>query len=305
MDERSGDGFRIAQVEQLTGVGAHTLRVWERRYGVPAPDRTRGRQRMYSLADIQLIRRMHALSMAGVPLARAAQDSKAELHADTAQGPGPAAGQASRLTAALLRWDEAAAASCWSDALETMDLLSVFEQVAAPVLVEIGRRWHEGSVSVAQEHFATNFIRSRLDMLSRQVTPLPGAPTVLLACVEGEMHELALLMVAVLLRFQGLRPIYLGQDVPTDALVRTVEDSQPEVIALNATTDASASVVERIVPELLRAAPLSAVVFGGPAFDQAPAPKQIENAHYAGREFGTALARINRLGRSARSGGKS
>ncbi|MGE0597976.1 MAG: cobalamin-dependent protein [Dehalococcoidia bacterium] len=305
MDERPADGFRIAQVEQLTGVGAHTLRVWERRYGVPAPDRTRGRQRMYSLADVRLIRRMHELSLAGVPLARAAEDSKAELLPESAAGTMPMAGHAGRLLKALLAWDETAAAACWAEALESMDLLALFERVAAPVLIEIGNRWHEGSASVAQEHFATNFIRSRLEMMSRHVNPLPGAPTVLLACVEGEMHELALLMIAVLLRFQGLRPIYLGQDVPTEALLRTVEDSQPRVIALNATTEASASVVERIVPRLLKVAPLSAVVFGGAAFDENPARQRIDHAHYAGRELGTALARINRLGRSARPGGKS
>jgi methanogenic corrinoid protein MtbC1 len=186
-----------------------------------------------------------------------------------------------------------------------MDLLSAFERVASPVLAEIGNRWHEGSASVAQEHFATNFIRARLDLLSRQVNPLPGAPTVLLACVEGEKHELALLMIAVLLRFQGLRPIYLGQDVPTQDLLRTVEDSQPEVVALHATTEDSAAVVEEVVSSLKVVAPLSAVVVGGAAFDADPSGWRLGQAHYVGRDLGTALARINRLSRRAPSGGMS
>ena len=260
---------------------------------------------MYSLADIELIRRMHRLSLAGVPLARAARESKAGLPPTSKPELDPARDHVGRIVKALLSWDEAAAASVWSEALETMDLLAAFERVASPVLAEIGSRWHEGSASVAQEHFATNFIRSRLDLLSRQVIPLPGAPTVLLACVEGEMHELALLMIAVLLRFQGLRPIYLGQDVPTEDLVRTVADSQPEVVALNATTEDSAEVVERVVPGLKAVAPLSAVVVGGAAFDADPARWRLDQAQYIGRDLGTALARINRLGRKAQSGGMS
>lgn len=305
MDERSADGFRIAQVERLTGVGAHTLRAWERRYGVPAPDRTGGRQRMYSLTDIEMIRSMHRLSMAGVPLARAAKESRGERDAVPVAAPNPARDHVGRIVRALLLWDETAAARHWADVLDIMDLLSAFERVASPLLTEIGDRWHDGAITVAQEHFATNFIRARLDGLSRQVNPLPGAPTVLLACVEGEMHELALLMIAVLLRFQGLRPIYLGQDVPTDALVRTVEDSQPDVIALHATTDESAAVIERLIPELISVAPLSAVVVGGAAFDRDASRWRMESAQYAGRDLGTALEKINRLGRKPRSGGKS
>ncbi len=260
---------------------------------------------MYSLADIELVRRMHRLSLMGVPLARAAQESKAELRSAPTEHLDSAPSHVGRLVSALLAWDESAAADCWTEALESMDLLSAFERVAAPVLADIGNRWHEGTATVAQEHFSTNFIRSRLDLLSRQVNPLPGAPTVLLACVEGEKHELGLLMLAVLLRFQGLRPIYLGQDVPTEALLRTVEDSQPEVIALNATIDDSAAVIEQVIPAIRMAAPLSAIVIGGAAFDANPSRWRTDRAHYAGQNLGTALLQINRLGRRVQSGGKS
>ena len=303
VNSHSDEGLRIAEVVRLTGVGAHTLRAWERRYGVPVPHRTGGRQRMYSMADVDRIRQMHTLSSRGVPLARAAKAALEAVNATEAPPVAPGT-LATPLAGALLNWDEPAASRCWSEALEKMDVLSVFERVAIPVLRTIGDGWHSGTVTVAQEHFATNFIRSRVESLHRHVHPLPESPIVLLACAEGERHEIALLMLAVLLRFQGMKTIYLGQDVPTAALVRTVEDSQPDVVAINATTHDTARTLEAALPQVAEAAPLAAIVFGGGAFDGSPHRPRIGQAEYAGPTISAALARINRLSRRARPGGK-
>lgn len=301
MDSPDRPGYKIAQVERMTGVGAHTLRAWERRYGVPEPDRTGGRQRMYSMADIELINRMRRFSERGIPLARAADMARAEVR----DRPGQvlSADLMSRLADALLAWDEARADDAWTEMLEKFDLQTAFERVVVPLLKEVGNRWHDGAVSVAQEHFVTNFVRARLDYLGRQVSPMAGAPTVLLACLEGERHEVGILMLTVMLRLSGLRTVYLGQDVPDDALLRTVEDLQPEIVAVNAGTTAGAEKLPALVPRLNDAAPLTEVVFGGGAFDAAPALREVPGAHYAGSDLSAAVVTINHLGRRARSGG--
>jgi len=305
MAEQEADGLRIAQVEQLTGVGAHTLRAWERRYGVPVPDRTGGRQRMYSTADVQMVRRMRELSMRGVPLAKAAETVLGGQSGQVYANAGMTQALASNLVEALLGWDEAEASRLWVEALDSLDLLSAFERVIVPAMKEVGTAWHEGVATVAQEHFATNFVRARLDLLSRQVQPLPGAPAVLLACLEGEHHELGLLMLAVTLRFQGVRTIYLGQDVPTEDLLRTAEDSQPDVVAVNAGSPAGAALVPGLATRLAAAAPLTTLVFGGYAFDSDPALREVPGARYGGPDLRSAASLIISLGRMGRAGGKS
>ena len=302
-DPALADGLRIAQVEQLTGVGPHTLRAWERRYGVPTPNRTGGKQRMYSRADVELIRRMRALALRGMPLAAAAEKALAEAPERAAAGESTTVALRERMTRALLAFDEAGAAAAWSEATESFDILTVFERVVVPLMREVGLGWHAGTVTVAQEHFATNFVRARLDLLTRQVAPLAGAPTVLLACIEGEHHELGLLMLTVMLRFQGLRTIYLGQDVPGDALIRTSEDTQPEVVALNAGTLDGARRLPAVVSVLREAVPFSAIVYGGGAFEIEPGLRMGDGARYGGPNLTAAVTLINQLGRSARPGG--
>lgn len=258
---------------------------------------------MYSRADVELIRRMRSLALQGVPLAAAATQALADAPERAAAGESTTDALRERLMRALLAYDEAGAAAAWSEATESFDILTVFERVVVPLLREVGLSWHAGTATVAQEHFATNFVRARLDLLTRQVAPLAGAPTVLLACIEGEHHELGLLMLAVMLRFQGLRTIYLGQDVPGDALVRTSEDTQPEVVALSAGTPDGARAFPAVVSALGEAAPLSAIVYGGGAFETDPGLRMADGAHYGGPSLMAAVTLINQLGRSARPGG--
>ena len=256
---------------------------------------------MYSPRDVELINRMRRLSDDGVPLARAAELARSEVR--ELPGESLSEGLVARMLSALLSWDERRAADAWTDMLERFDLQTGFKRVVVPLLKEVGNGWHDGVVSVAQEHFATNFVRARLDYLSRQVTPPAGAPVVLFACLEGEHHEVGLLMLAVMVRFNGLRTIYLGQDVPESALLRTLEDAQPQVAALNAGTVAGASRMRELLPRIRAAAPLTDVVFGGYAFDAELADRAIPGAHYGGEDLEAAVVTINHLGRRARAGG--
>ncbi len=299
----ANESLRIAEVERLTGVGRHTLRAWERRYGVPIPARTGGHHRMYSFRDVEMVKRMAALSLAGVPLARAAEIALAELADVSPDASSAAGGIADRLVTSLLAFDETEAAAAWTAALDLFDVQTAFERVIVPVMREVGQAWHDGTATVAQEHFATNFVRSRLDMLSRQVLPMRDAPVVLLACLEGEHHELGLLMLAVLLRFHGFRTIYLGQDVPDDGLIRCVEDSQPTVLAVNAGTVEGVRHLEVVASALKESAPLTAIVFGGGVFEADSSLIPPSAGHYGGPDLNSALQLITRLCRERPAGG--
>lgn len=295
------DGLKMAQVEKLTGVGAHTLRAWERRYGVPTPGRSDGWQRMYSFADVEVIRRMQALSLQGIPLARAARVARGEAARD--QVVMAATGRVEGLLDALLRFDEPRATDTWHGLLEEHDILRLFNEVVAPALRTIGDGWHAGTISVGQEHFASNWVRSRLEALARQVTPMMAAPVVVLACPEGERHELALLMLNVLLRFQGFSTIFLGQETPAESLVRVLEDVQPVAVALHATTREAALALAELAPLAAEAAPLTTLVVGGPGVGEVPALADFHNVLLGPPELGAAVGLFQSIRRAPRSKG--
>lgn len=287
--EPAVDGLKIAQVEKLTGVGVHTLRAWERRYGVPRPARSEGKQRLYSVQDVELVRRMAALAESGVSLQRAARTALQELETRPGGGATNPAGLLERFLDALLDYDERRAIILWNDVMESNDLLTALERMVVPALVQVGEAWHQGTAGVGQEHFATAFIRARLDGLSRQVTPMLDAPVVLLACLAGERHELGLLMLHVLLRFQGVATVYLGQDVPDAALMRSAQEVMPRVVGLHAGSTDAALRLPGIVSELTRVAPQAAVVFGGRAADETPALRSLAGGMYGGPGLRDAL----------------
>lgn len=295
-----GQVYRITEVERMTGIGTHTLRAWERRYGLPAPARTEGGQRLYTAGDVDTLRRVRALVARGMPVRRAAES----VRRLPPEGKSATARHRDSLLAALVSFDEAGAAEAWSAAFDTLDILSAFDRVVVPVLHDIGDGWHSGRYTVAQEHFASNFVRGRVDNLARQVQPLPGAPVVVLACLEGEQHEIGLVMLAVLLRFHGQRVIFLGRDVPSEVLIRTVEDSQPAVLAVSATTATAALTLPAVATCLAGTAPATAIVYGGAGFAPPAAEAGPAGAIYGGQTLAAAAWRIIELGRRPRTGGR-
>ena len=285
----------------MTGVGRHTLRAWERRYGVPVPDRSGGRQRMYSVADVELIKRMRDLSSRGIPLTRAAELSRAMV---VTGSPAAASGTLrDNLGSALLTWDEPKAIAVWTEIFERYDTATAFESIVAPLLREVGDAWHAGTITVAHEHYVSNFVRSRLEVQNRQVVPMLDAPSVVLACVAGEHHEIGLLALSAVLRLHGLRTIYLGRDVPSADLLRVVEDVQPDALALHAGSAAGVQLLAGLVGEVAAIAPLTRVVYGGWPFDAEMVPMELPGATYGGSGLNESVEIINSLVRKGGPGG--
>jgi MerR family transcriptional regulator, light-induced transcriptional regulator len=288
--------LKMSQVEKLTGVGAHTLRAWERRYGVPRPQRSNGRQRLYSAAEVAIVRRMQELAAEGMALAHAAEIATRDVGTrweGLAHGGQPIL---ERFLEALLNFDERSADAAVAEALGAADIQRLFESLMVPALVRIGDGWHEGRVGIGQEHFATSYMRGRIEALGRQTTPSPHSPAVLLACIGGQRHELGLLMVAVLLRFRGLRTVFLGQDVPEDAVLRTVEDVQPAVVALSVDSG-QVPQLESLSRGLRQMAPYCRVVYGGRGVTEAAMSEG--GPVYGGPTLGQAVETISRIARQA------
>ena len=228
----SGGHLRIGELSQRTGVSPERLRAWERRYGLLRPSRSPGGFRLYSDEDEARIRRMTAHLAEGVAAAEAAR------LADAAPERSIVVGSLARLRedleTALETFDEAAAQRVLDSALSAFSNDSVISELLVPYLHELGARWERGDITVAQEHFASNVIRSRMLALARSWDAGYG-PRALLACPEGELHDLGLVLFGVALVGRGWRITFLGANTPLATVGESAGRVHPDAIVIGIT----------------------------------------------------------------------
>jgi DNA-binding transcriptional MerR regulator len=230
--------MRIGDLSSRTGIAAHQLRAWERRYGLLQPRRSTGNYRLYSPADEARVRLMQRYVTEGIPAAQAAELTIAARFAVTI-GDGRAV-PAQDVTAAkeeirgaLSRFDETSAQRTLERLFVAFTPTTVTRDVLLPYMHELGEQWSAGLVSIAEEHFATNFFQARLYALARGWDRGLG-PRALLACAPSEQHSLALVVFGIALHELGWRITYLGADTPIDALGEVAELVHPELTVVSA-----------------------------------------------------------------------
>jgi DNA-binding transcriptional MerR regulator len=231
--EREEGHLRIGELSQRTGVSPELLRAWERRYGLLHPSRSAGGFRLYTTDDEERVRRMLDHLGRGIAAAEAARLADKAPEQDS-EGWTLIEALARELQESLDRFDDVGGQRCLDAALGTFSVDRVVADLLLPYLRELGERWERGEVNVAQEHFASNLIRSRLLGLARGWDAGYG-PRVILACPEGELHDLGLVMFGVALRQRGWRVTFLGANTPIAMLAAAAEELDPDAIVLAAT----------------------------------------------------------------------
>ncbi len=230
--------YRIQSVAEMTGVSAATLRAWERRYGIPAPQRTASAYRLYTDHDIELIKRVRELCDGGMAPAQAAQlvlaarDPHLEL-ADLDIDVHDVAIQ--RIIAAVERFDADQVEAAVQQALFLGSASALFEKVFGPALLQIGQRWHAGTISVGQEHLASEIVGNTLRYLVRLSQPEVPEHTAVLACFADEDHVVPLYGVALRLCEWGFRTVILGARTPPHAIAHAVSETHPTLVGLSLT----------------------------------------------------------------------
>jgi MerR family transcriptional regulator, light-induced transcriptional regulator len=149
---------------------------------------------------------------------------------EAAQTPGE--GLLQELGRALEDFDDAGTHRVIDRALATYTDESVVEELVLPYLVELGRKWETGEISVAQEHFASTLLRGRLLGLARGWDQGIG-PRALLACLEGELHDIGLIAFGIGLYRRGWRITFLGANTPVETVAATAEDLSPAIVVLS------------------------------------------------------------------------
>jgi methanogenic corrinoid protein MtbC1 len=262
----------IQAVATRTGVPAATLRKWEQRYGVLAPDRTEGSHRRYSEADVLRIEWLKERLADGYRIGEAAR----LLGAGDGEAPAAAPEElAHELVEATAASDPARVERLVEQALALLEPGQAIESVLGPGLVEIGGCWARGEVGVGQEHATSEVVRARLRALvDPRATGTRGRAV--LCCVAGERHEIGLLAVAVLLQGAGWGTVYLGADTPLPEAVAVAIARDASLLCVSATDERLAAGAE---PELQEISTENGfrVLRGGQGFGGEPASTAVRS----------------------------
>lgn len=312
--------YNTRAIVQRTGVPADTFRAWERRYGLPKPARTAGNQRLYSEKDAALIGWLRdqtrqgltisqavALYHAGEPAASERTSPPATVNDVAAPHVSGQSGHFARcrdlMLAALTDFDTAGADRALDEAIAVGTVEQVCLHVLQPVMVEFGERWERGDASISVEHFATAFVLRKFGALFNVSAPENGRGPILAGCVEGELHEVGLLLTCLLLSRRGYRVVYLGPNLPVPDLIQAIRAVRPMVILLSTSTSPGAEMlidaIDQIESDLARrptpfaAAPI--VGYGGQIFQQHPDLQSRAHGVYLGADVEHAVQKIDRL----------
>lgn len=255
-------------VSQLTGISTATLRAWERRYGVPTPARTASAYRLYSDGDVALVRRMSDLVKQGVAAAEAARSVLASSERAPPAQPDeldPFTSARERIVDATVRFDPDGLELEAKRVLSLGSGLLIFDRVIGPALRRIGDLWHEGVITVAQEHLASQILLGTLIDLLRLSQPADSSRRVALACFAEEDHVLGLYGAALRFASWGFKTMIIGARTPPSAIARVVESLDPDVIALSATVIPSPSHGRELVDGYADACRSTPWIVGGAA----------------------------------------
>lgn len=302
--------YNIKAVEQATGLSSATLRAWERRYGVCAPQRSDSGYRLYSDRDIALLRWLKRRIDEGITISQAVAmltlraapaptengNGTYRVPADNLQEHPSQADLRRRLTRALLDFDEQNADTLLSESFALHGVETSCERVIAPVLVDLGERWHRGEISVVAEHYATHYLRRKLDGLVNLTPTHSESPTIVMGCAPGDWHEIGLVLLSFYLRRHGYHVIYLGQNVPLEHLVTELARLRPVLLIMSAATAETAqnlAEVARTVATLPE--PRPEFGYGGRAFNKQPELRAMVAGQFLGESAVDAIERVRTL----------
>ena len=244
--------IRIGELSRRSGVSPELLRAWERRYGLFEPDRSPGRFRLYSDADVARVQAMKDQLAQGLSAAQAARFAL-EAPPREARRPderGLVLDEPLReLRGALAAFDEVGAQAALDHLLATLSLDAFLHGVVLPVLREIGESWASGESTIGQEHFASSVLRGRLLALGRGWGRGVG-PHALLAAPPSEQHDLGLIVFGLALRDRGWRVTFLGADTPIETIADTAQRVSPDAIVLSALVPSRLRTVLPAIAEL-------------------------------------------------------
>jgi MerR family transcriptional regulator, light-induced transcriptional regulator len=247
--------YSIKDLEQLSGIKAHTLRIWEQRFNFITPERTDTNIRFYNDKDLKLVLNISLLKDHGYKISEIAQMQYDELNQEVlslSEKQINYPDQIQALTVAMIELDEDAFDKIMSDNIKQFGFENTMIHIIYPFLVKIGTLWLTGSVGPSQEHFMTQLIRQKITVAIDTIprTPKPNARKFVLYTPEGEFHDISLLFAYFILKSRNQKVFYFGQSLPYQDIDFIVERHNPDYIFTSITSLPTHADVQRYVSKL-------------------------------------------------------
>ena len=223
--------YSIKDLEQLSGIKAHTIRAWEQRYKLIEPQRTATNIRYYDDHDLRVVLNTSVLLSAGWKIGKISKHSPDEL-ASLALEASPYEGsytyELNELKIATLGFDIKRFEAIMDHCIKKYGVHDTYRQVIGDYIQELGKLWLSGSVGISQEHFVSSLIRQKIfaaiDALPAITNEKNGKYAIFLPA--NELHEIGVLYLAYILKERGEQVYYLGQSLPKEYLTDLL-DNQP------------------------------------------------------------------------------
>lgn len=220
--------YSIKDIEEITSIKAHTIRIWEKRYNIVEPKRTDTNIRYYTDADLKRLLSISTLNNHGKKISHLAEMSSAQISKEI-ESLSDLTNDAvlERLKMAMLEFDEEVFSSIFDEQLLKVGLERTIIETIYPFFESVGNLWLAGVVNPAQEHFISNLVRQKLYRYFDDV-PQGSKKHFLVFLLEGEWHDLGVLFYSVLLKSYGHKITYLGQSCPRQDVSTTINQLNPD-----------------------------------------------------------------------------
>lgn len=263
--------YAIKDLERLSGIKSHTLRIWEQRYGILKPERTDTNIRYYTSEDLKRILNISLLNHNGFKISKIAKlpDSEIIKQAQSIlNNYTKETDQIDNLVLSMIELNEIKFEKIITDCIIHFGFENTIEKIIFPFMRHIGNMWQVGAVNIAQEHFITSLVRQKIiagiDGLSPE--PVTNPKTFLLFLPENELHELGLLYCNFLIKSKGHTSLYMGQSVPFEDVVSVSEIIQPDVLVTTLTKRMEDDLASDYLQTLAKAFSNSTIMVSGRAF---------------------------------------
>lgn len=226
--------YSIKDIESLTGIKAHTIRIWEQRYKLVLPKRTDSNIRFYEDDDVKLLLNIALLNRKGYKISKIAELSKTDIRMSALKYSKKNTEYEDSINSLILatyNLNENTFNKIFSDFVQTEGFEKTIQRLIFPFLQRIGDLWVSNSLHPALEHFASNIILKKLQYAIESVTKKKNKfKKFLLFLPPGELHEIGLLYTNYLIRARGHEVVYLGQNTPFSNLLEIMKNNNPDFL---------------------------------------------------------------------------
>lgn len=228
-------GYSIKDIERLTGIKAHTLRIWEKRYNIVKPERSDTNIRCYNDENLKRLLNISILVKNGYKISKIADLDDEQINEkvlETSRLSHNYASQIESLIVSMIELDEVKFETVLNSVIIRLGFERTVFDILYPLFERIGILWQIGSINPAQEHFISNLIRRKMFVAIDGLPPPSSSDSkqFILFLPEWELHEIGLLLYDYLIRKKGHKVIYLGQSLPMDDLLSVSKIKTPDYI---------------------------------------------------------------------------